>query len=175
MASELQTDYTTGKTIYFLLRNSVGAIWNGVSFVAYATVNLADYDILATEQGTASGYYAANMPVAAAGVYYAVAKERAGGAPAEADLTVGTGVIQWDGTAVQSLFGIPDVLLKRDIDQVEASAAIHSLASAVLKLVSKFDAKLGLTYRTDGTTTHMTQAVTTDSTMTAIRSLGSGT
>lgn len=100
MASELQTDYLTGKTVYFLLRNSTGSIWNGAAFEAYATLNYATYDILATEQGTASGYYTANMPAVAAGVYYVVAKEQAGGAPAETDITVGTGRIEWDGAAV---------------------------------------------------------------------------
>ena len=97
MASELQSDYLTGKNVYFQLRNNVGQIWNGTSFVAYATADIATYNINATEQGTASGYYAASMPAANSGIYYVVAKERAGGGVAETDITVGTGVIQWDG------------------------------------------------------------------------------
>jgi hypothetical protein len=55
-----------------------------------------------------------------------------------------------------------DALLKRDFDQVEATAPIHSLLSAGLKLVSRFVASTGKTYRTDGTTEHMTQTPTSD-------------
>ena len=110
MASELQTDYISAKNIYFILRNSVGQAWNGSAFENYATANLATYKIAATEQGTASGYYAANMPAAAAGVYYAVAKEQAGGSAAESDITIGTGSLRWDGTTVP--LGLPSRITK---------------------------------------------------------------
>lgn len=66
---------------------------------------------------------------------------------------------------------IADALLSRDLDNVEATTAIHSLASAALKLVSKFDALTGITYRTNGTTTHMTQTPTTNEDMVPIQSL----
>lgn len=67
-----------------------------------------------------------------------------------------------------------DALLKRDIDQVEATAPIHSLASAVLKLVSRFKASTGATYRTDGTTVHMTQTPTTDPAADPVTELAAG-
>lgn len=103
----MQTDYLAGKTVYFLLRNATGSIWNGAAFEAYVTANYTTYDIAGVEQGTASGYYVGTMPAASAGVYYSVAKEQIGGAPAETDITVGTGSIQWDGTSVLSLSGVP--------------------------------------------------------------------
>ena len=182
MAAELQTDYISGKTCYFLLRNSTGSIWNGASFVAYATVNYTDYDIAATEQGTASGYYVATMPTSTAGVYYVVAKERAGVSPAETDITVGTGIIQWTGTVAQAVTAVTfaDALLSRDIDNVEATAAIHSLCSAILKLVSRFEVSAvsggnALTYQTDGTTVKLTQARTTNASLVATEELGVAT
>lgn len=70
---------------------------------------------------------------------------------------------------------IADALLKRDVDQVEGAAAIHSLCSMVLKLVSKFDSVTGITYRTNGTTPHMTQAPTTATGLSQVRSLGVAT
>lgn len=76
--------------------------------------------------------------------------------------------------AIPSAIENADALLKRDVDNVEATAAVHSLASAVLKLVSKFDGATGITYRTDGTTAHMTQAVTTDGDADPISALGVG-
>lgn len=66
-----------------------------------------------------------------------------------------------------------DALLKRDLDQVEATAAIHSFCSAALKLVSRFKATTGETYRTNGTTVHMTQTPVNDA-VTAISELGVG-
>lgn len=188
--NELQADYLSGKTVYYLLRNPVAQVWNGSSFVAYATADYANYVISATEQGTSSGYYTGTMPSVAAGVYYLVAKERVGGSPAETDITVGTGAVQWDGSAVLPLSGITSVafstanvnavadgVLTRDVGNVEAAAAIHSLCSAILKLCSKFDVAVAgnaVTYRTDGTTVHMTQSKVTNTSLAPVQSLGVG-
>ena len=102
MAAEIQFNGSTGKTHYAQIRNTVGAIWNGASFVAYATADVANYDVAAVEQGTASSYFTADFPAVAAGVYDVIAKERVGGAPAEADVTVAEGEIQWNGGSVQA-------------------------------------------------------------------------
>lgn len=188
MAGELQASFQAGKTCYFLIRNRLAQIWNTAAsaFETYATANYADYDIAAAEQGAASGYYVGTMPATAAGVYYLVAKEQVGGSPAESDITVGTGAIQWDGSAALPLSGVPittmaaniaSVLLKRDVDLDEGAAAVHSLLSAILKLVSKFDVQVGsdaVTYRTDGVTPHMTQARTTNAALVATESLDVG-
>ena len=59
---------------------------------------------------------------------------------------------------------IADALLKRDIDQVEATAPIHSLTTALLKATSRIRDNVGTleTYRTNGTTIQMSQTITTD-------------
>src|SRR5215207_10817795 len=103
MSGELQADYVTGRTLYAQVRNAVGQIWNtaGAAFEVYASANVADYDIALTEQGTASGYYVGTMPSVVAGAYHVEAKERLGGAPAEADPTVGQGDVAWTGSAVE--------------------------------------------------------------------------
>lgn len=106
MAGELQTDYVSGKVVYFLLRSAVGTIWNGAAFAAYNSANYATYPITATEQGT-SGYYVANMPAAVAGIYNVLAKVQAGGSPAETDITVGTGQLDWSGSVVETLSFLP--------------------------------------------------------------------
>lgn len=104
MAKEIEFSHTTAKTCYAQIRNSTGSIWNtaGAAFEAYLTANVADYDITATEQGTASGFYTADMPagITTAGVYNIIAKERAGGSPAESDITVAEGTVEWSGAAV---------------------------------------------------------------------------
>jgi hypothetical protein len=71
---------------------------------------------------------------------------------------------------------IADAVLQRDLDQVEVAAAVHSLTTAGLKLVSKV-AAVGAelkTYRTDGTTIKMIQALTTDDTVDPIKEIGVG-
>lgn len=69
---------------------------------------------------------------------------------------------------------IGDEILKRDLASVEAGAAIHSLCSAALKLVSRFDSRTGRTYRTDGITLQMTQTPIFDPNAIPIVELGEG-
>ena len=60
---------------------------------------------------------------------------------------------------------IADAVLSRDLDQVEATMALHSLGSAGLKAVSRVRDNAGTleVYRTNGTTLHMSQTVTVGS------------
>ena len=83
------------------------------------------------------------------------------------NVTVGaivTDAINAASLAADAANEIADALLKRDIDQVEASAALHSLGTAVLKSVSRIRNNAGTleVFRTDGITVHMKQTVTTD-------------
>ncbi len=100
MAAEIQFTAPTGVTCYAQVRTATGTIWNGAAFEAYLTANIATYAITATEQGSASGYYTATMPAAAAGVYNVIGKKKVGGSVAEADPTQSTGQIEWTGTTV---------------------------------------------------------------------------
>ncbi len=71
---------------------------------------------------------------------------------------------------------IADAILERDIDNVEASMALHSLGTAVLKAVSRIRDNAGTyeVYRTNGATLHMSQGVTVDATLDPIDELGVG-
>jgi hypothetical protein len=88
------------------------------------------------------------------------------------DFTWATGVLSSEAQRTA------DVLLQRDMDQVETSAPVHSLTSAVLKSVSKTK-DLGdgtiATYRTNGSTLHMLQAISTDNTAESIVEIGAAT
>jgi hypothetical protein len=105
MANEIQFNGPgTGTTCYVLIRNNVGQIWNGTSFVAYATADYTTYDVAATEQGTASNFFVSTFPsTIAAGVYYVTAKRRVGGTEAESDPAVADGTIHWNGSAIAPL------------------------------------------------------------------------
>lgn len=177
MADVLQIDYRTGRTIYFLLRDSSGRIWNGASFESYLTANYATYPITAAEQGTASGYYTAAWPSLDPGVYSIVAKEQAGASPAETDYSVGWETVTWGGSAVLTASGIADAVLSRNFSSVETTAPKTSLCGAGLKLTSKFDVGAGVAgdatvYQTDGTTVFATQDKTTNTSLKPTQTLG---
>ena len=70
-----------------------------------------------------------------------------------------------------------DALLKRDVDQVEATAPVHSLTTVALAVTSKTKDDGGgnlEVYRTDGITVHMTKTVATDATLEPIQETGVG-
>ena len=95
------------------------------------------------------------------------------------NVTVGaivTDAINAASLAADAANEIADALLKRDIDQVEASAALHSLGTAVLKSVSRIRNNAGTleVFRTDGITVHMKQTVTTDSANEPVDELAAG-
>lgn len=109
MSNELQGSYVHGATVYALVRNTVGQIWNTTTglFETYTTANYSGYAITATEQGTASAYYLANMPAAPAGSINALFKAQVGASPAETDSTVDVGSLDWTGSAVATVANIP--------------------------------------------------------------------
>lgn len=114
MANEIQVAYnTTNAGLYALVRNTAGQVWQTTSstFVSYVTANLANYKIGLNEQGTASRYYAGNFPAAALGVYNVSVYAQAGGSPAETDLLVAEGSIDWDGAAIAPVANVPNALL----------------------------------------------------------------
>lgn len=104
MANEIQVPYITGRTVYSLVRNSTGQIWNGSAFENYNSSNYALYVIQLVEQGT-SGFYSGTFPATITpGSYGIVSKMQVGVAAAETDLGIGTeGAFQWNGTAVAAL------------------------------------------------------------------------
>lgn len=106
MAGEIQANYAAGKTLYALIRNRNGQIWDtgDSAFEAYVTASYAAYAISLSQQGTASGFYVGSFPAAiTAGVYSIVTKEQIGGAVAESDPTVAVGDLQWNGSATMPL------------------------------------------------------------------------
>jgi len=101
MANEIIVSFQPTKTLYALVFNRIGQIWNTstVAFEAYSTANYANYTIALTQQGTSSPFYDGTFPSAiVAGVYGVVAKQQLGGSAAETDPTVGVqGDFQWNG------------------------------------------------------------------------------
>lgn len=104
MSAEIQARYSTGKTVYAIIRglsNNTGKVWNTATpgFETYNTANFANYVISMTEQGSASGFYTGNFPSAIPpGSYSVIAQAQTGGSPAETDTFVAGGNIEWNGS-----------------------------------------------------------------------------
>jgi hypothetical protein len=79
--------------------DSTGKVYNGATFEALNAANWATYDIAMVE-GSTTGVYVGTFPALSAGAYHASYRLRAGGAPATTDTVVGSGAIEWTGTAV---------------------------------------------------------------------------
>jgi hypothetical protein len=103
MANELLINYPTGATLYALLFDATGQVWNGSAFAAPGSAAWTDYDIAMTEVATATGLYRGSMPAAAAGSYSFVVRKQAGASPAVSDIAVGSGEIRWTGTAEETV------------------------------------------------------------------------
>ncbi len=94
MANEVQTSYTTGATLYFQCRNSVGQPWNHVTqaFETFTLADWADYALPMTEE-TGAGYYMGSIDAAALQSNMSVSiYVQAGGSAASSDLFVSGGV-----------------------------------------------------------------------------------
>lgn len=88
-------------TLYARIINPAGLWWNGATFEAYNAANWATYAIAMTQDG-ASGLYFATMPalITTAGSYDYFVYQQGGASPAESDLLVTTGKVEWTGSAV---------------------------------------------------------------------------
>lgn len=108
MSNEIQFSYQALKSCYFLVRNRVAQIWSTSggtgAFEAYATSHFTDYTISATQQGTASAFYAGTFPPAVPpGIYSVTAKEQIAGTASETDPTIAGGDYQWNGSVTLPL------------------------------------------------------------------------
>ena len=103
MANEIQVTYDTGATLYALVFDAAGQVWQLTTntFVAYAAANIDNYDMAMSEIATNSEQYRGTFDSdIAAGVYSVVLFAQAGGSPdASADERIGeTGVMHWNGS-----------------------------------------------------------------------------
>ncbi len=114
MASTITLDYgSTGKTLYALILNDAGSIWNGSSFVTIVAANWATYAVAMTEIST-SGIYEVAFPALAAGVYGVSIRERIGGSPAITDTLAGNASVQWSGS--QTIYISVDAILDEVVE-----------------------------------------------------------
>lgn len=91
MAGELQAQHVSGATLYAVLVDASGGVWNGSTFDSTPTGGeWTGYDIALAEQGS-SGYYVGDLPAIASGCYAYRVHKQLGGSPASTDPVVWTG------------------------------------------------------------------------------------
>jgi len=101
MANEIHVDYTSGNTLYTIVRNSAGEVWYvvGQVFESWGTDSRTadDYDILLTDKSGDRyvGDFDVNIP---AGRYYVQVFMQAGANPIDSDDLIEGGEIVWSGT-----------------------------------------------------------------------------
>jgi hypothetical protein len=140
MAGIIRTISQVGNTLYALIFNDVGDVWDvgGAAFVTYDNLNWGDYDTALVEL-TSSGFYKATFPAAiAAGKYTVAIYQQLGGSPATGDPVIGAANFIWNGTVEEA--GAFSALSDIDLDKlaaVTASAAPPVLGSWLDIIMSK--------------------------------------
>jgi len=174
MANELLIHYPIGATLYALLFDATGNVWNGSSFVAPASASWTDYDIAMSEAATATGIYRASMPAAAAGSYGWVVRKQAGAGPAVTDIAVGSGEIRWTGTAEEAVPAAVNVTMVKGLPAPDLSGldgldgstlALEATAQAILEdtgtagaLLSGIDSNVDMLLAADTSSSDATTA-----------------
>jgi len=146
MANEIVFNTTTGATLYALLFDATGQIYNVAlaTFGAPGSASWTDYDIALSEAATATGVYRGSMPAVAAGLYSYAIRSQAGGAPAVGDTAVGSGSLQWSGAYViptgisGTMYGTLARLRAEHLAQVPAGATNDALLTQMLETATAF-------------------------------------
>ena len=151
MASIEHIDVETGATIYMIVekvsdntvRDVVAHDWD-----TYAVADLinGDYSVTVDETPDDSYRYLATFPTVAAGDYLVKFYRRAGGAPAVADLLVGSGTVHWSGTAISPVLNTGIVNVANGTVEADATYVMGTiltegaggqLAGGVIKFFDK--------------------------------------
>lgn len=103
MANELHYNFSTGLYIYAVLVNATGKFVNDTAVEDYNEDNWGDYAIELTE--TANGWYFADMPAIAAGLYTVYYFFKMAGPADKTDASAVNALLSWDGTAVTAPAG----------------------------------------------------------------------
>lgn len=124
MSNEIHIDYSSGSTLYAVIRNGAGHVWyaGGQVFESWGTGGRTadDYDISLTDKGGSRyvGNFDSNIPASRYSVQVFV---QAGANPADSDNLVGGDEIVWSGTG------------KVTCDKLLANKAIQNKATGEIK------------------------------------------
>lgn len=143
MAAEIQAPGPgTGRTLYSVIRNRIGQIWNTSggtgAFESYNNTFYTDYAISLSEQGGNNYYVGTFPPAIVPGLYNISAHQQLGGSPAQTDPRVATGTEQWNGSV---LLPLSDLATSGQLGQIAPIRLARGVAVSgfPFKLVSSAD------------------------------------
>lgn len=95
MSNELtfHSDTSSGDTVYAMLEDTIGRVWNGSSFVTPTSGDWATYVISMNEVATSTGIFRGDQPPTAINPESYIVRQQAGGSPAVTDPVLATGSI----------------------------------------------------------------------------------
>lgn len=101
MSNELEGYGQTGLPTTYAIIKRRGLVWDGSSFVAYATDDRNQYAVTLAELGDASGNYQGNFPTAItdSGTYSYAVYQSPDGIVEETNTYIGGGNVDWTGNA----------------------------------------------------------------------------
>jgi hypothetical protein len=133
MSREIEFVAPTGLACYATITNAVGLWFNSLTnlFENFNAGQWNNYVVATAEDGTTSTYFGSfPFGVIAEGVYNVVGRQRVGGSPAQSDLPVASGTIEWNGSAVADLWA-QTVQIDNDVLAISSGAAGVRLLAGV--------------------------------------------
>jgi hypothetical protein len=99
MSAIVDSQFITGRSLYFVVRDTLAQIWNGTAFETYNASNWVNYVQPMSEQ-IPSGFYFGWFPTAIlAGNYTMTSYAKLDPTPAPTDQMVAVGNLIWNGTS----------------------------------------------------------------------------
>jgi hypothetical protein len=125
MANEITHNFLTGQTLYACRFQADGDVFitDGSSDEVWGTGgrDADDYDVAMTEEDS-SGHYKADFDASGnigEGVYYVTVYLQSGASPADSDVAISQGMMNWNGTAEITLFTLTGAVTQTE--QVEST------------------------------------------------------
>lgn len=111
MAAPIEVVSQSGQTLYAVVHNTTGQLWNGTTFETFTAGHWSSYATSLVEQasgGTGTGYYIGAFPSAIGSGKYSIVLYQSGGSPTLGDVAIGSSQIYWNGSIEEQ--GIAAVL-----------------------------------------------------------------
>ena len=108
-------------TIYIIIRNTAGKVWNGTAFETWDDANIATYDVACTYKG--GNLYSATFPAGISSGYYTIQIViQSGVSPSTNDLPLDGALGYWDSVTGNLLEVRVDTLIDADNETFKTSA-----------------------------------------------------
>lgn len=138
MLNQIQISYPhISNTIYVVIRDTVGKVWNGSAFETWIDGSIANYDIACTYKG--GNLYSVDFPASIARGYYTIQIViQSGAVPSTSDLPLDGALGYWDADAGNLLPVRVDTLVEYSNGERFTEKALEEVAGGgVIKTIER--------------------------------------